>query len=291
MIINKKPYPELEIDLITGVGFFYIFTQIFCCSIIYEIVYFWEVYMKTDAKINSCLKVMTYNIRHGAGMDLVVDLKRIAGVINSQNPHIVALQEVDKNANRSGNVDETAELARLTGMNYYKFSRAIDFDGGEYGDAILSRLPFRVVNSLFLPGLSETYEGLFVEVDVSSLFENGKKITFINTHLDYEDAQNRIKSVRDIEACYQTLPSLPAIICGDFNDHPDSAVLKEFKLNWAMENMGKELLSYPSDVPEIQIDYILLRNNCQLVMDSIEVINETITSDHRPLVACVKWNE
>ena len=58
------------------------------------------------------LKIMSYNIRHGAGIDDVFDLDRTAGVINKQAPDIVGLQEVDSAGNRSKKIDETAYLAK-----------------------------------------------------------------------------------------------------------------------------------------------------------------------------------
>ena len=63
------------------------------------------------------LRVLTYNIHHGAGVDGKLDLKRIASVITGSKADIVALQEVDRNTARAGKVDQVAELARLTKMN------------------------------------------------------------------------------------------------------------------------------------------------------------------------------
>ncbi|MEX2025646.1 MAG: endonuclease/exonuclease/phosphatase family protein, partial [Pirellulaceae bacterium] len=61
------------------------------------------------------LRVLTYNIHHGEGIDGKLDLPRIARVIESVDPDLVALQEVDRRVERTGSVDQPAELARLTG--------------------------------------------------------------------------------------------------------------------------------------------------------------------------------
>src|SRR6188508_1637024 len=83
------------------------------------------------------LRVMTYNIHLGGlGTDGKRDLDRIADVINAANPDIVALQEVDKNVPRSGNVNEMSVLGQLTGMQWY-FGKTRNLDGGEYGNGIL----------------------------------------------------------------------------------------------------------------------------------------------------------
>src|SRR5882672_6615404 len=89
---------------------------------------------------NRTLRVMTYNIHVGVGMDKKQDLARIAEVINHERPDLVGLQEVDRGVERTGHVDEVAELARLTGMDY-AFAPNLRFQGGWYGVAVLSRLP------------------------------------------------------------------------------------------------------------------------------------------------------
>lgn len=84
------------------------------------------------------LRVLSYNIHHGRGTDNQVDLARIAKVISDSQADLVALQEVDHGTRRTGGVDQTSELGRLTGM-HSQFCKQIDYDDGEYGQALLSR--------------------------------------------------------------------------------------------------------------------------------------------------------
>ena len=77
------------------------------------------------------------------------DLPRIAKVLMAEKPDIVALQEVDQKTRRASGVDQPAELARLTGMKVV-FGRNIDFEGGGYGTAVLTRLPVRSSESVKL---------------------------------------------------------------------------------------------------------------------------------------------
>src|SRR5438045_8194916 len=86
------------------------------------------------------IRVMTYNIHVGVGMDKKLDLARIAGVINQQHPDLVGLQEVDRGVERSQRIDEIAELAKLTKMEY-AFAFNLKYQGGQYGVAILSKAP------------------------------------------------------------------------------------------------------------------------------------------------------
>ena len=86
------------------------------------------------------LRVMTYNLHHGEGVDGQLDLPRIARVILDAKPDLVALQEVDRNATRTGVVDQSAEYIRLTGLHGW-YGAAMPFQGGEYGQTLLSRWP------------------------------------------------------------------------------------------------------------------------------------------------------
>ena len=67
----------------------------------------------------------------------------------AEKPDIIALQEVDQGTRRASRVDQPAEFARLTGMRVV-FGRNIDFDGGGYGTAVLTRLPIRSSESVKL---------------------------------------------------------------------------------------------------------------------------------------------
>ena len=97
---------------------------------------------------------MSYNIRIGIGMDQQTNLKRIAEVINKIQPDYVGLQEVDSVCERSGWINQYAELARLTGM-YPIFAPATERSKGLYGIAALSRKKPRSYQYIPLPGKEE----------------------------------------------------------------------------------------------------------------------------------------
>ena len=96
------------------------------------------------------LRLLVYNIHAGkdrAGQD---NLSRVGELISLANADIVFLQEVDQNTTRSGNVDQLAELERLTGL-MGAFGKTLDYRGGGYGIAILSRWPIRDDTLISLP--------------------------------------------------------------------------------------------------------------------------------------------
>ena len=160
------------------------------------------------------LTVMSYNIREGRGNDGIRDLNHVAAVIDAIDPDIVALQEVDRNTEGSGYLDQTAVLANLTQMPYYEFGKARDWDRGDLGNAILSQYPFDVIANYPLPKKKRNEEpraALFVEIDVSSLYGGVETvITVIGTHLDHRRQASRIQAASYIEAIMAGFPDRPA---------------------------------------------------------------------------------
>src|SRR5215218_9695885 len=111
------------------------------------------------------LSVMSYNIHVGVGMDKKLDLARIAEVIKRHRVDIVGLQEVDRGVERTGRADEIRELARLTGMDY-AFAHNLDYQGGQYGVAVLSRFPILAIDHRRYANRRERERRGFIRVEV-----------------------------------------------------------------------------------------------------------------------------
>src|SRR5947207_3467214 len=133
------------------------------------------------------LRVLTYNIHVGVGMDKKLDLQRIADVINGQHPDLIGLQEVDRGVKRTEGRDEIAELAKLTSMNY-AFAHNLDYQGGQYGVAILSRFPIAKIDHRKYENRREPERRGMIRVEVNV---GGKTISFVTTHLDYQYEDGR----------------------------------------------------------------------------------------------------
>ena len=229
------------------------------------------------------LRVMTYNIQHGAGADEKVDLARTAEVINHEHPDIVALEEVDRGVARTDRRDLPAELAALTGMISY-FSNNFYFQGGEYGNAVLTRLPIlEQTNTHYLMIRTNEQRGVIQMI----LDAHGRKILFMATHIDYRrDDAERWLNVDEIQKLAQNHSGLPTIVCGDFNDLPTSRVhqkMKErFADTWELIGQG-DGLTYSSLKPAKRIDYIWISPDKSIVPLKAWV-PQTQASDHFPLV-------
>ena len=160
------------------------------------------------------INVATYNICHGRYADL--DWSRIASAIREADADIVGLQEIDMGTNRIGGLDTVAALTAATGLTHALFVPAMDFDGGQYGTAILSRYPIAAAEYHPLP--SAHYEPRAFGCVTLDLGE-GRTVAFLNTHLSYESAeQQSIQMAYLADWMAGHLPAdIPAVLTGDFN--------------------------------------------------------------------------
>ena len=251
------------------------------------IVLFLATSIVSQQKSTDTFIVMTYNIHHAEGMDGEINLERIADLILNRKADLVALQEVDDSVERSFKINIPDSLARLTGMHYY-FSKNIEYQGGEYGNAILSRYPIKEKNNHHYKMIREGEQRGLLQIVVDI---NGNKIGFMNTHIDFRgDDTERLMNVEEIKDIAAPL-EFPVIICGDFNDIPlgrtHTNMLENFKDVWE-ELKSNEGFTYPADNPIKRIDYIFYansdQNNYKLTPISADVINSD-ASDHLPVVA------
>ena len=148
------------------------------------------------------------------------NLNRLGECIRRSRADVVCLQEVDRGAARSQGVDMTARLSEMSGLSYHYFIKIRNFQGGEYGTAILSRYPITSSETLdypvkiATPGTSCGY----VVLDV-----DGTAITVYNTHLSIENEESNTETLSCLEAILHNhilTEGTPFLCCGDFNTSP-----------------------------------------------------------------------
>ena len=232
------------------------------------------------------IRVMTYNIHVGIGMDKKLDLQRIADVINKEKPDLVGLQEVDRGVQRTQRVDEIAELSKLTRMDY-AFAFNLAYQGGQYGVAILSRFPIHATEHRLYKNLREAERRGFIRAEITV---HGRKLNFVTTHLDYQHDDGRLFEAQQMLAGLSNVTG-PLIIVGDFNDVPagDTYKLMRTLFNdaWVETRGSDEGFSYPADKPAKRIDYIFTRESDAIRTKRAWVV-QTLASDHIPVVADVE---
>ncbi len=237
------------------------------------------------------VRVLVYNIHAGKDAGGADSLAALAGLVRSTGADVVLLQEVDQGTNRSGHVDQPAVLAASTGL-HATFGSALDFDGGKYGVAILSRWPIASDTLIHLPvtpvqtraGGSHEPRGALRVV----LATPEGPLTVFNTHLDAsgddryrrQEADTITRLVARAREAGQTV-----IAGGDFNSTPESAVQAAVRgagLRDAWTECGAgEGLTFPDKVPVKRIDYLFLTGG---VRCSTARVVDTRISDHRPLL-------
>lgn len=240
---------------------------------------------------------MTFNIHHGSGIDGKTDIKRIADIIKQSDADIVALQEVDRWVPRSEKLDMISALSDLTGMTY-AYGKNDDLDGGESGNAILTRFPILEEKNLTLnsPGPGKEYRIIELVLDV-----RGTELVFINTELDGAvDDSVRITDVAKIQDAARERQFVPVIVCGSFNAEPLSRGIASFtgvfQDCWNIAGSGQGF-TYPASLPQMRADYVFVSKSqaptdsktlqLGLKVVSAEVLTTT-ASDHLPLVVYLK---
>jgi endonuclease/exonuclease/phosphatase family metal-dependent hydrolase len=237
----------------------------------------------SSATAKKTLRVMTYNIHVGVGMDKKLDLQRIADVINKEQPDLVGLQEVDRGVKRTEGKDEIAELAAMTKMEF-AFAPNLDYQGGKYGVAILSRLPIRnTVHRMFENKREAERRGMLkIELDFG-----GKIINLVTTHLDYQFEDGRLFETEQLLKFLADTKG-PLIVVADFNDTPAGGAYKlmdnTFDDAWITSRAKGDGFSYPADKPVKRIDHIFYRTGDRVRAKKAWVV-ETLASDHVPVVA------
>ena len=149
------------------------------------------------------LRIVSYNICHGEGLDGRLDFLRLCNVLEQQSPDVVALQEVDSCTARCQGRYGLGEMANRMGY-FASFGPAIDYDGGKYGVGLLSRQRPLSVRQIPLPGREEARTLLIAEF---------ADYVFASTHLSLEEADRLESAVRiaEVAAAYDK----PFLIAGD----------------------------------------------------------------------------
>jgi endonuclease/exonuclease/phosphatase family metal-dependent hydrolase len=229
------------------------------------------------------LRVMTYNIHHGEGIDQKFDLARIAKLITDAKADIVGLQEVDRGCERTEKRDLPAELATLTGMTV-QFDQNIPHQGGEYGNAVLTRFSIKQAKNTHLKSFAN---GEQRGVQQLVLDVRGRDVLFMNTHLDARrDPAEREHSASELRQIVATAGSMPVILVGDFNAVPTApsvATVREFLSDsWTMINKDPGF-TIPVKKPSRRIDYVWITKS-SIEPLKLEVLSSE-ASDHLPIIA------
>ena len=241
--------------------------------------------------VRASLRVLTYNVHNCAGMDGRVSPHRIARVIAREQPDIVALQEVDIGRLRSDRQDQAAEIAHYLEMIHH-FHAAIELREEQYGDAILSRLPMRLVRASLLPYrrawlVNEPRGALWVSVDIGA----GRQVQVLNTHFGLWRREQRMQAEALLGNQWLRNPACtgPVILCGDFNSSPRSLVyqrIQECLRDTQTARAGSRPLgTFSGRFPLHRIDHVFTSEHFSVRDIRVPRTHlASVASDHLPLV-------
>ena len=235
-------------------------------------------------------RIVTYNVHRCVGNDRRLDVARIAQVLATLEPDIVALQELDVGRARTGGVDQAHEIARRLDMACH-FHAALTVEEERYGDAILTRYPERLVQVGPLPGhpairALEPRGALWVEVEVE-----GVPVQIINTHLGLVPKEQQIQARRLAGPDWLQHPHCfgPKILLGDFNATATSVVYRTFLTGLTpartLCRSSTPTATFPSALPVLRIDHLFVSPEIRVhdVFAPYSPLTR-VASDHLPLV-------
>ena len=232
------------------------------------------------------VRVMSWNVHHGRGIDGRLDLDRIADEVEDSGADIVGLQEVDRHwGGRSGFADQAAELARRLHMHVV-FGANLDLDPlqpgqprRQYGTAILSDPPIHHWRNTPLPRTGNREQRGLLEALVTV---RGVPIRFFTTHLQYDSQQERIAQVAAVREVIG-VPQESVVLTGDLNARPGTpeidAITEDLVDAWAEAGVGDGSTLSGGDA---RIDYVLHSND---VVARTAAVLSTDASDHLPVIA------
>jgi endonuclease/exonuclease/phosphatase family metal-dependent hydrolase len=257
------------------------------------------------------LRVLSYNIHHGAGNDRCentaedrggadcgLDLARISMLVRKHRVDVIAFQEVDRFWKRSGGVDQEAELSQLLGMescygaNLELPSEVPGQKSRQYGTLILSRFPIVECKNTHLPQAAADSEqrGLLV----AEVLVRGRNVRIANTHLHVRH-EDRVLQTPKIVEILASDTVIPTVLMGDMNAKPEEQsmgpLLSMWKDAWELAGKGKGYTSpaNPTRPARNRIDYILVSDG--IAVESVEVdasAEARMASDHYPVSAVLR---
>jgi endonuclease/exonuclease/phosphatase family metal-dependent hydrolase len=245
-------------------------------------------------------RLMTYNVHGCVGVDGRLDVDRIATVIGQSRPDVVALQELDVGRARSGRVDQAHEIASRLGMRFH-FNSAFRVEEEQYGDAVLTTLPERLVKVGPLPTIPrsrlERRGALWIAVEA-----DGTQLQVINTHLGLVPMEQRLQVERLLGPEWLAHPELrgPTVLMGDFNATSRYAAYRALTGRLRDVQRGPDgkrirrrrtIRTFPSRAPILRLDHMF-------VSPEIDVLSvhapdgplARMASDHLPLVVDIRVN-
>ncbi|MGF9563107.1 endonuclease/exonuclease/phosphatase family protein [Neorhizobium sp. JUb45] len=236
------------------------------------------------------LRILSYNVHSCIGTDKKLDPARIADVIAGLEPDIIGLQELDVGRKRSGGIDQAHAIASLLKMDFH-FHPALRVEEENYGDAILSAFPTRLIKADALPSYGEPRGALWAEIDIG-----GRPLQVFNTHLGLFRRERVRQSAIITGPDWIGHPDAlgkPRLLMGDFNSIPSSPAYRQ--LASTMRDIGVETgkvasRTFPSRFPLLRLDHVFVAGGPKIIeAKAVSTPLTRLASDHLPLLVTIEF--
>jgi endonuclease/exonuclease/phosphatase family metal-dependent hydrolase len=230
------------------------------------------------------VRLLTYNIHKGVGVDRRYRLERIITVIKAEAPDLICLQEVDRNVRRSRRDDQPALLAEKLGAAFSLYQLNVPRGEGGYGNLLLCRWPFLQTRQISLSYKRRAPRGAqLVVVDAPQ-----GPLHLVHVHFGLSGRERRWQAAQLLEHSeFQAAAHLPTMIAGDFNDWRNTLSKRRFIPEGFRQATAptRRYRTFPAFLPLASIDKIFYRG--ALVGVETRVARGRLVrraSDHRPVV-------
>ena len=235
------------------------------------------------------IKLMSFNIQHCLNfITREIDFDVMADAIKTSGADVIGLQEVRDESEAEEYKAQAKIIAEKLGYYYY-FAEAIRFDGkNPYGNALISRYPIISAETILIPDpVVPEYDGYYeTRCLLKARIDVGGGLDVLVSHFGLNPDEHRNAA----ETIASNISKERCVLMGDFNVQPDNPVLKPIteKMYDTARMFDLPKCSFPSDIPNVKIDYIFVSNDI-VVMDAD--IPEVIASDHRPHIATINFED
>lgn len=229
------------------------------------------------------MRIMSFNTQHCLNfVEKRIDFQLMADTIKGIGPDFVGLNEIRGEGPHPDYTPQTEKLSELLGMEHYYFAKALDLPEGIYGNALISKIPIVSAETILVPEHEGKKDVLYEQrCLLKARLENGYTVLVIHMGRSEPEAVMAVKTV------VENLADEKCILMGDFNLTPDSPILLPIRerMRDTAELFTEEKLSFPSDKPDIKIDYIFVSKDIKPISADIPHI---VASDHRPYIADIE---
>lgn len=237
------------------------------------------------------VRIVTYNVHKCRGLDRRVSPARIADVLKEIDADVIALQEVWSVESATDDTNQARAIACALGMDYRK-GVVRSFNGGVYGNVILSRLPMSEAKNYDLTWRQREPRGcLRVDVEVDGERKGNFRLHVFNVHLGTAFIERRHQGRKLVSEHVLANAGLdcPRVILGDFNEWTRGLTSQLLQAHFRSVDLKAQfglLRSYPGVFPFLHLDNIYYDHHLRCVRCALHRSRlALIASDHLPLVA------